>query len=71
MLRANHRFCVHRLRGYAAGVLTMLNNLAQWLIWQLDEFDRVLDHPPARITVVSGSRSLPEPWPSRNSSTAS
>jgi hypothetical protein len=31
-------------------------HLARWLAWQLGELDRPADCPPARITVISGSR---------------
>jgi hypothetical protein len=36
-------------------VAAAIRHLAWWLAWQLGELERPLDHPPARITVISGN----------------
>ena len=37
-------------------IMAVIVRLARWLIWQLGEIERPADCPPARITVISGSR---------------
>jgi hypothetical protein len=37
--------------------MSVIVRIARWLAWQLRELDRPADCPPARITVISGSRS--------------
>jgi hypothetical protein len=36
--------------------MAALVRIARWLAWQLGELERPAECPPARITVISGSR---------------
>jgi hypothetical protein len=34
--------------------MAVILRIARWLAWQIGEFERPADCPPARITVISG-----------------